>query len=295
MSIVLAELGKKYAERWVSLLVLPGLLFVAAVLTTTTLDHSLDVGRLTSTVERMAASVSRRPGDLALAVAVIPVLSAAAGLAATVLAKLVARLWFEPWPALPLTTPLVNRRTRRWNAAAQEFNAVRDDTASVSAPGYQARLDSLAAKRNAVSLGPPERPTWMGDRLRSVSTRVWSWYRLDLEFAWPRLWLLLGDGEQESIRAAHTRLDSTVTLAGWGVLYTMLTVWWWPSMLVGAILVVVSHRQARAAVDTLAHLVEGSFDLHAADLARALGFEVAPGTLSPTVGAEVTAHLRKNA
>lgn len=295
MSIVLAELGKKYAERWVSLLVLPGLLFVAAVLTAMTLDHSLDFSHLADKADRMATSVSQRSGHLALAVAVIPVLSAAAGLAATAVAKLVARLWFELWPALPLTTPLVRRRIRRWNAAAQEFNAVRDDTASVSTPGYQARLDSRASKRNAISLGPPERPTWMSDRLRSVSTRVWSWYRLDLEFAWPRLWLLLGDGEQESIRAARNRLDSAVTLAGWGVLYTVLTVWWWPSVLVGAVLVGLSHRQARAAVDTLAHLVEGAFDLHAADLARALGFEVAPGTLSPTIGAEVTAHLRKNA
>jgi hypothetical protein len=294
MSTVLAEMGKKYAERWVSLLVLPGLLFVAAVLAAIALGHSLDVGRLTSTVERMAAAVSRRPGDLALAVVVVPVLSAAAGLAATAVAKLVARLWFEPWTALPLTVPLVNRRIRRWNAAAQDFNAVRDDTASVPAPGYQARLDSLAAKRNAVSLGPPERPTWMGDRLRSVSTRVWSWYRLDVEFAWPRLWLLLADGEQESIRAARNRLDSAVTLAGWGVLYAVLTIWAWPAVLVGAVLVVVAHRQARAAVDTLAHLVEGSFDLHATDLAKALGFDVA-GILPPTIGAEVTAHLRKNA
>lgn len=160
MSTVLAELGKKYAERWVSLLVLPGLLFVAAVFAATALGHSLDIGRLTRTVEQMAASVSQQSGNLAVAVAVVPELSAAAGLAATAVAKLVARLWFGPWPA----TLLVNRRIKRWNAAAREFDAVRNDTASASAPEYQARLDSLAAKRNAVSLGPPERPTWMGDR-----------------------------------------------------------------------------------------------------------------------------------
>jgi hypothetical protein len=291
MNAMLAELGKKYAERWVSLLVLPGLLFVTAVLAATTLGHSLDFDRLASTVERMAASVSQRPGDLALAAVVVPVLAAAAGLAAAALAKLAARLWLEPWPA----APLVNRRIRRWDAAARAFLAVRDDTAAAATPGYQARLDSLAAKRNAVALSPPERPTWMGDRLRSVSTRVWSWYRLDLEFAWPRLWLLLEDREQESIRAARGRLDSAVTLAGWGMLYAILAVWSWPAMLVGAVLVVVAHRQTRAAVDTLAHLIEAAFDLHATDLARALGFEAAPGTLSPTLGAEVTAHLRKNA
>lgn len=291
MNTVLAELGRKYTERWVSMLVLPGLLFVAAVFTAAALGHSLDLGHLTGTVERMATSASRQPGNLAVAVAVVPLLSAAAGLAAAASAKLVARLWFEPWPA----APLVNRRVRRWEAAAREFDAVHDDTAAASAPGSQARLDSLAAKRNAISLGPPERPTWMGDRLRSVSTRVWSWYRLDVEFAWPRLWLLLGDGEQESIRAARNRLDSTVTLAGWGVLYAVLAIWAWPAALIGVTLAVVAHRQSLAAVNSLAHLVEASFDLHATDLAVALGFEVAPGTLSPTVGAEVTAHLRKNA
>ncbi|GAA1393474.1 hypothetical protein ACFQZ4_37855 [Catellatospora coxensis] len=290
MSTVLAELGKKYAERWVSLLVLPGLLFVAAVFAATALGHTLDFGRLTTTVERMAASVSQQPGTLAVVVIVVPVLSAAAGLAAAAVAKLVSRLSFEPWPA----ALLVNRRVRRWKAAADEFDAVRDDTAAASAPDYQARLDSLAAKRNAISLGPPERATWMGDRLRSVSTRVWSWYRLDLEFAWPRLWLLLDGDEQESVRAARAQLDSAVMLAGWGALYAALAIWSWPAALIGVALAAVAQRQSRAAVDNLAHLIEGSFDLHATDLARALGFEVAPGTLSPIVGAEVTAHLRKN-
>lgn len=288
MGTVLAELGRKYAERWVSLLVLPGLLFVAAVVTATTLGHSLAVGRLASTVEDMASSVSRRPGGLALAVAVVPVLSAAAGLAATAVATLVARLWFEPWPV----AALVDRRARRWAAAAHAFDTARDDT---SAPVSQARLDSLAAQRNAIALGPPERATWMADRLRSVSTRVWSWYRLDLEFAWPRLWLLLDEGEQEAVRAERGRLDDAVGLAGWGVLYAVLGVWSWPSVLVGAVLVVVAHRRARAAVDSFAHLVEGCFDLRAADLGRTLGFEVPSGTLSPALGAEITAHLRKNA
>ena len=291
MGTVLAELGKKYTERWVALLVLPGLMFVAAVFAATTLGHSLDLGRLIGTVTRMATSVSQQSGSLAMAVAIVPVLSAAAGLAAAASAKLVAWLWFEPWSA----ALLVNRRISRWKAASQEFDAARDDTTSASAPEYQARLDSLAAKRNAVSLGPPVRPTWMGDRLRSISTRVWSWYRLDLEFAWPRLWLLLSDSEQESIRAAHNRLDLAVALAGWGVLYAMLAIWSWPAALIAVALVAVAHRQSLTAVDTLAHLVEASFDLHATDLARALGFEVTPGTLSPTVGAEVTAHLRKNA
>jgi hypothetical protein len=288
MGTVLAELGRRYAERWVSLLVLPGLLFVAAAVTGVALGHSLDVDGLAGRAERVADALSQRPGNLALAVAVLPVFAAAASFGATAVARLVARLWFEPWPV----RTLVDRRVRRWTAAAREFDACRDHT---DAPASQARLDSLAATRNAVSLSPPERATWMADRLRSVSTRVWSWYRLDLEFAWPRLWLLLGDGEQESVRAERARLDVAVTLAGWAVLYAVLGIWCWPASVLGVVLALVAHRRARAAVDSFAHLIEACFDLHATDLARALGFEVSAGTLSPTLGAEVTAHLRKNA
>lgn len=83
--------------------------------------------------------------------------------------------------------------------------------------------------------------------------------------------------------------DKDELIAGHGaLLYLVLTVWRWPSALTGTVLVVVSHRQARAAVDALAHLVEGSYDMQATNLARALGFEVASGLLSPTVSAEVT-------
>ncbi|MFG3662070.1 hypothetical protein [Streptomyces sp. NPDC047706] len=48
-------------------------------------------------------------------------------------------------------------------------------------------------------------------------------------------------------------------------------------------------------MDTLAHLTEAAFDLRGATLARELGFDVPSGRLSPAVGMQVTAHLRKHA
>ncbi|NUR42210.1 MAG: hypothetical protein HOV73_19190 [Streptomyces sp.] len=289
MNTVVAELGRKYVERWVAMLVLPGLLYVAGAAAAWRLGHAhwADPGRLTGLMEEDGRSVS---SVWLLAVVVLPVLSAAAGLAARGAAALLGRLWFDPWPrglgrpALRLTAA----RAARWEAADAVFRAEPDRT--------PARLDALAARRNAVALVPPARPTWSGDRLRAVDVRVWGWYRLDVVFAWPRLWLVLTESEQNALRAARTELDAAVALAGWGVLTLLPALWWWPAVLPAGALVAVGLRRTRAAVDTLAHLTEAAFDLRGGLLARELGFAVAEGErLTPDVGARVTAHLRKHA
>ena len=84
-------------------------------------------------------------------------------------------------------------------------------------------------------------------------------------------------------------------LAGWSVLYFALGYWYWPAALLGPCLFTAAWWQARPAVDTFAHLTEAVFDLHAADLARAVGLEPSAGQFSPSLGLEVTAVLRKQA
>ena len=48
MNTVVAELGRKYVERWVAMLVLPGLLYVAGAAAAWRLGHAhwADLGRL---------------------------------------------------------------------------------------------------------------------------------------------------------------------------------------------------------------------------------------------------------
>ncbi|MFB6977207.1 hypothetical protein [Streptomyces scopuliridis] len=299
MNAVLAELGRRYMERWVALLVLPGLLYVVGAAVAYRLGHThwADLGRLTGLLEPGGPLDGRRPSSVWIfVIAVLPVLSAAAGLAARGAAAALGRLWFEPWPYG--LRRLARRRTavraERWEAADRAYRAELEGAGARPSAATGARIDLLAARRNAVALGPPAHPTWTGDRLDAVHTRVWSWYRLDVVFSWPRLWLILNEAEQNALRVARAELDAAVTLAGWGVLAVLPALWWWPSLLLAAGVFALGLRRTRGAVDTLAHLTEAAYDLRAATLARELGFDVPVGRLSPETGAEVTAHLRKH-
>ncbi|GEC08278.1 hypothetical protein SSP24_59330 [Streptomyces spinoverrucosus] len=300
MNAVLVELGRRYVERWMALLVLPGLLYVAGAAAAYRLGHVhwADLGRLTGLLEPGGPLIGRGVSSVWLfVIVVLPLLSAAAGLAARGMAAVLERLWFEPWPRGldRLARQRTAARAARWTAADEVYREELDRVGARPSAADSARLDVLAARRNAVALRPPAHPVWAGDRLGAVDARVWGWYRLDVVFAWPRLWLVLTDAEQNALRTARTELDAAVALAGWGVLIVPVAVWWWPALPVAAAVFVTGLRRTRAAVDTLAHLTEAAFDLRGATLARELGFDVPPGRLSPAVGMQVTAHLRKHA
>lgn len=302
MGTLVGEFGRRVMERWAALLVLPGLLYVLAAAAARTLGHDsfTDIGRLVDAIRNAAANATRDPSLLAIAAVLLPVLAAVAGLLARTAGALAGRLWFGPWPA-PLSGAggrLAAARARRWTAASSAYTEAmnRPDAPGPAVRGERQReLDTLAARRNSIGLRPPVQPTWMADRLSAADARVWAWYRLDVAFAWPRLWLLLTPEEQSAIRESRIRVDAATTLAGWSVLYFALGYWYWPAALLGPCLFTAAWWQARPAVDTFAHLTEAVFDLHAADLARAVGLEPSAGQFSPSLGLEVTAVLRKQA
>ncbi|MFC8078977.1 hypothetical protein ACFUN8_25990 [Streptomyces sp. NPDC057307] len=214
MSTMVTELGKRVVDRWATLLVLPGLLFVAGAWAARELGHTgfADVGQVERALDALADAVSKDPARLAVGAVVLPLLSAGAGLAAQACSTGVSRLWFGPWPRW-LARPerrLTDHRARLWRARADAYQA------AVARGAEQSELDVLAASRNDLGLGPPQRPTWPADRMAAVESRVWAWYRVDVAFAWPRLWLLLSVEEQDALRGAHDRVNAALALAGWG-------------------------------------------------------------------------------
>lgn len=299
MNTALAELGRRYLERWVAVLVLPGLLFVASVVTARRLGHRhwADLDRLAALPKLIAGADARGARGWVLLLIALPVLSAAAGLAARGVTAALARMWFDPWPKAlrGLTRRASARRAKRWELAEAESAAARASAGKTPTREARARLDALAARRNAICLVPPERPMWMSDRLNAVDARVWAWYGLDVVFAWPRLWFVLTEPEQNTLRSSRSDLDAAVALSAWGVLYALLAVWWWPALPLAAVVFTVGWRRTRTAVDTVAHLAEAAFDLRAAALARELGFATPDDRLTPEIGSRVTAHLRKHA
>jgi hypothetical protein len=97
----LSGLGGKLAERWVSLLTLPGCVFIAVTWLAFAMgqSHATDREHLVRTVSGWYENAQdARPGTLG-AIAVGVALSATlAGLAARVVARGVRRMWFGTWP-----------------------------------------------------------------------------------------------------------------------------------------------------------------------------------------------------
>lgn len=141
---------------------------------------------------------------------------------------------------------------------------------------------------------PADRPTWIGDRLRAVDLRVHHAYRVDLEALWPRLWLALPDPARAELADAYAAYRANARLTGWGLMYLLVALWWWPAAVVAAVTLATAWVRARGAAEALADLVEGAVDLYGRDVATALGVLPADDGLDRASGDAVSALLRKD-
>lgn len=281
MSVFLSELGRRAAERWAALLVLPGLLFTAAAATAAVLgqSHWSD----TALLRHRAAQLTAPTTVVLLAGLVLSVGSA-------LVARTVGR-WFElllaghwPGPARRVAARLTARRHAAWRTYDLAYEAARDR-------GEDDRLGELAARRNRVSLTEPRLPTWTGDRLNAPARRIRKEYALDLPAAWPRLWLLLPDSTRQPLTEARQQFDEAIALGGWAALYTALGVRWWPAAVVGACVALAARQRTRATADTYAELVEAAVDVHLGGLLDRFDDETRP--VRPQRGAAASERFRK--
>jgi hypothetical protein len=297
MNVLLAELGKKAAERWLTLLVLPGAFYLAAAGAAYRLGHEgwRDLPGLASEVDRQAAQV-RSTGQVVLILSAVLVGSVAVGIVVQTLGVGVTQVWL--WPGRGYLAGLVTRRRRsRWQRADTAYRTAlleRYDRqfgaggVAASGPGSA----HLLALRNRLGLVEPARPTWMSDRIRAAGERVYRLYGLDLTTLWPRLWLRLPGDARADIARAQRSVQSAGSLAGWGLLYLLLSIWWWPAAVIGVVVVVVAWRRGRNAVGVVADLLESAVDVYGRDVAAALGLPCA-GPLTTEHGLSVTRILRK--
>ncbi|WP_019607028.1 hypothetical protein [Nocardiopsis sp. CNS-639] len=137
----------------------------------------------------------------------------------------------------------------------------------------------------------PERPTWCGDRIAAVRTRLARDHRADLAVLWPHLWLVLPEEERVEVTAAREDLSRATGLTAWGLLYLPLTVWWWPAALVAAAVAGIAWVRARSAAGNYATLVEAVVRLHAVELADRVGV-AHEGVFSGELGERLTLRLR---
>ncbi|MFJ8536874.1 hypothetical protein [Streptomyces sp. NPDC093591] len=304
MNGFLNALGQKLAERWLTLLVLPGALYLATATTAHTLGqaHALDYHRLTNHITHWAqAPAATTLGGQVVLLGAILAAAAAAGLAAQSLGTLVQRtalaVGWHTWPP-PLRqwahTRVARRRTR-WATAQQRYRQQLDaDARTLARDRRRADPRPRRAAHHALQrIAPeePDRPTWSGDRIHAVTVRLERDHHLDLPLLWPPLWLTLPETTRTEITTAEQALTRATTLAGWALLYAPLTAWWWPAAPLTIALALTARYRLRSATDTYAQLLEAAVRLHATDLATQLGI-AHTASADPNLGDALTHQLR---
>jgi hypothetical protein len=296
MGILLGEVGKQLAQRWAAALVLPGVLYLAVVVAARHLGHMhpFSTGRLTAAFDHwVAAPEVNTTAGLVLILIVVLVAAGAVGVLVEGIGLVTERVWlatlWESWPSplRRLAALQVARRRRRWDAAAAAYQEERDRAArarslaglsprhgqSPAAPTIPSALAERRRRLVRIAPKPPVQPTWMGDRLHTVTLTLDREFSLDLPSVWPYLWLTLPDATRTEMTATREALGRAARLAAWGLLYLVVGVLWWPSAVIGVLVYGTAWRRARDAVDGYALLIEAAARLHTREVADQLGLQ----------------------
>jgi len=254
---LLGEVGRRLTDRWLVRALGPGLLWCAvaayAVLPGRTGAFGLRAAVLAaaSTLDTLGDRVSLAVLCGALAVLAGGVAAVTAQAAGAVLRFVWLGLW--PGPGRRIAAALTARRRAR-------------------------AVERLAAEHRVLpGVYLPDRPTWIGDRIRGTDDRVAAQFGLRLALIWPRLWLLLAPEARAMVFAARERFERAGTLAGWAVLYAALAPWWWPALPLGLGLGGYAWWRGRSSAALFADTVEATVDLHHRSLVTALGFPIEAG------------------
>jgi hypothetical protein len=305
---LLAELGRKLADRWLTLLVIPGALYLATAAAARTLGHahSFDIDRLTAQVTAWTRSGTvHSTSGLAVILIAALLACAGAGIAAQAAGSAIERVLLAehhrrwPFPFRQLAQWRVGRRVDCWSKATASYRQKLDaqlvaksrNLSPASADGDETSLSESRGNATRIAYERPARPTWIGDRVNAVTVQMDQEYLVDLPTVWPHLWLTMPETTRTEITTARDALTGATSLIGWGVLYLLLTILWWPALAISAATIWTGWRRARAATERYAQLLEAATRVHAPDLARTVGLPCT-GPLDRDIGWQLTLVLQ---
>ena len=290
------ELARRLAERWVGLLVVPGMLFAATAWAGWHLGHTWDFPALTRELRVTGTKIADWPAPMQVSLVLAAGLGVSAvGLMVQALAPVTRAVWLGDWPTR-VSRPMVSWRQTRWDKRAQRRNHLQDQhPPATRTEEQQEAINQAAAHTTRLSPARPGKPTWMGDRGHAVEQIARDRYGLDLTYGWPRLWLVLPDQVRAEITTAHAAFVSAVAVASWAWPYLALTPVWWPAAAIALTIGTTGWIRGRTATQELATLTEAAIDLHGRTLATTLGIATpnTTGPLTPTEGTAITAIVRK--
>lgn len=133
----------------------------------------------------------------------------------------------------------------------------------------------------------------LGDGLPDLASRLREQVNVDLATVWPALWLHLPETSRVELTTTRAVPTEAATRIGWGVLWLLLGMIWWPAALVGSALVTSGRIRARKGIEDYLRVVEAVVRSHGAELAQTLGL-AASGPLTRSLGWRLTLHLRNN-
>lgn len=218
MTDVLTSVGARLADRWIALLVLPGAIYVSAVVAGIRLGHrnAINSYRLSGDIRTLSmVPASSNAGTIVLVLIAVLALSGVSGLTASALGGLLERYWHSSEEQWWLANLAVWWRRSRWQRLERKVTQlVSQDLAGTAREDYKASPATalVLARRNRISVDLPKRTTWIGDRFLLVYTRIESAYSLDLQVAWASLWLSLGDQARSELVAARDAHGATARL-----------------------------------------------------------------------------------
>ncbi|MFE4801191.1 hypothetical protein ACFRFL_40970 [Streptomyces sp. NPDC056708] len=271
--LILTEVGKRVSGRWITAVLLPGLLLALTAGTAAALGHAhaLNLDRLIAQTARLGGWLGVEPARPLVVAVLVATGAALAGTAAGGLGQLTQRWWLRE-RALTGAWFVRSRFSRRSRALA----------------------DAERAGITPVAAYLPRRPTWMGDRVRLIEVRIKAEYRLSAAVVWPRIWLLVGEEARQPVLDARVRLSEAVALAGWSMLYILVGVVWWPALAVGVAIWFTGWRRARSCIAELATLAEAMIDIQLPALAEAVGVAAPETRFSEAEGRVLGDRLGKS-
>ncbi|MGW1738807.1 hypothetical protein ACWCPQ_08340 [Nocardia sp. NPDC001965] len=272
MDALLTGLGSKFAERWITLLALPGLLFALTLVLSWWVHplgvaHALDPALLSDRLDKPPPRwLANTPHRLVFAALVTLAGAASAGIAAES-SRVIARLWLGRGVVSgKLLGFFLRRRIRQ-----AENEVPRDQRARYL----------------------PERATRIGDHLLLAEKRIHAQYGVGLIRIWPRLWHLCDDSERGPVQLAWNRYTAASMRAAWSLGYLALGLLWWPAAIAGGALYLSAWIAARRAAAEIGLLVEALTDIKLPELAAALGVPLPHGRFTPADSHTVETVLDK--